>query len=164
MKVRNCFVSNSSSSSFICCISGREAGGYDVVLDDVDMIACNRHHIMDRDYVQEFARKIQERNSYEEFLNMIPKEFRTRCRKIIDELGGYSGCVIYDMIDEINVFRYELPCTLCPVCNLEYFTDEMLLKYILWDSGYTRKELKDNIRSFFTDSEAFWSAIEGVQI
>jgi len=45
MKIRKGFVSNSSSSSFICDICGGSEGGYDVCLSDVDMICCESGHI-----------------------------------------------------------------------------------------------------------------------
>ena len=44
MKVRNGFVSNSSSSSFVCVICGEAEGGYDIELDDVYMYECENGH------------------------------------------------------------------------------------------------------------------------
>lgn len=53
MKIRTGFVSNSSSSSFICEVSGGSEGGYDVGLGDVDMCECENGHIFYQSYMIE---------------------------------------------------------------------------------------------------------------
>ena len=44
MKLRSGFVSNSSSSSFVCDFCGRAEGGYDVGLADFEMSECKAGH------------------------------------------------------------------------------------------------------------------------
>ena len=46
MKIRNGFVSNSSSSSFACSICGDIESGWDLCPVDVDMFKCDNGHIM----------------------------------------------------------------------------------------------------------------------
>ena len=46
MKIRTGFVSNSSTSSFVCDICGREETGMDLSLSDCDMYCCNFDHTM----------------------------------------------------------------------------------------------------------------------
>jgi hypothetical protein len=46
MKVRKGFVSNSSSSSFICEICGEKAEGMDISLSEADMFQCENGHTM----------------------------------------------------------------------------------------------------------------------
>lgn len=46
MKVRSGFVSNSSSSSFVCEICGETAEGMDISLSDADMFCCINGHTM----------------------------------------------------------------------------------------------------------------------
>jgi len=46
MKVRKGFVSNSSSSSFICDLCGNVESGYDMAISDFEMIECeNELHV-----------------------------------------------------------------------------------------------------------------------
>jgi hypothetical protein len=51
MKIRTGFVSNSSSSSFVCEVSGRSEVGYDCSCSDVGMYECENYHT----FMQEYA-------------------------------------------------------------------------------------------------------------
>ena len=44
MKTRNGFVSNSSSSSFVCSICGESESGWDLGLSDFEMFECENGH------------------------------------------------------------------------------------------------------------------------
>ena len=48
MKIRNGFVSNSSSSSFVCSICGKVESGYNLCLSDMDWVECdsNDYHTL----------------------------------------------------------------------------------------------------------------------
>jgi hypothetical protein len=46
MKIRDGFVSNSSSSSFTCDVCGRVESGYDANLRDFEMFECKNGHCM----------------------------------------------------------------------------------------------------------------------
>jgi hypothetical protein len=52
MKVRQGFVSNSSSSSFICDICGHDESGWDLGLDDAMMVECRRGHLLCDSHVE----------------------------------------------------------------------------------------------------------------
>jgi hypothetical protein len=51
MKIRTGFVSNSSSSSFVCEITGEEFSGWDAGLDDFDLVECQNGHVFSEEYV-----------------------------------------------------------------------------------------------------------------
>jgi len=46
MKIRSGFVSNSSSSSYICEVCGHDESGYDIGLEYAEMSECTRGHII----------------------------------------------------------------------------------------------------------------------
>ncbi len=45
MKIRTSFVTNSSSSSFVCEVCGTSEGGYDLCMDDAGMYQCENGHV-----------------------------------------------------------------------------------------------------------------------
>ena len=47
MKVRRGFVSNSSSSSFVCVITGNVESGYDASLSDCGFVECAKGHVFE---------------------------------------------------------------------------------------------------------------------
>ena len=53
MKIRTGFVSNSSSSSFVCDISGGVECGYDCSLSDVEMVRCTEGHTFNYERYEE---------------------------------------------------------------------------------------------------------------
>ena len=67
MKIRLMFISNSSSSSFLCEVTGRIKSGMDVGLDDVDMAECVNGHIFS-DYLTTIE-KYEDENEYGEYSN-----------------------------------------------------------------------------------------------
>jgi hypothetical protein len=62
MKTRNGFVSNSSTSSFICNVCGAVEAGRDLCLSDVEMVECQHGHTFHIDCVEfsEEGKKILE--------------------------------------------------------------------------------------------------------
>lgn len=51
MKIRKGFVSNSSSSSFICDVSGHLECGFDMSIEDAQMYECENEHTFCEDYL-----------------------------------------------------------------------------------------------------------------
>jgi len=102
MKIRNGFVSNSSSSSFVCDICGYENGGMDVGLNDVGMFECKAEHIMCDDCGINFDDSVDSRYS-------APAEKCPCCQlteiSTIDELVYLKtklGLTSKDILDEIR--------------------------------------------------------------
>ena len=58
MKIRNGFVSNSSSSSFICDICGASEVGYDSVPSDLGMDFCEHGHLFCQSHLKKIDKEI----------------------------------------------------------------------------------------------------------
>lgn len=66
MKIRTAFVSNSSSSSFICCVCGAEHSGWDVSVTDFQHLQCQYGHIFCEDKILEIN-KVKAAEDEEDF-------------------------------------------------------------------------------------------------
>ena len=74
MKIRLGFVTNSSSSSFICEICGEAISGWDMCLSDADMSRCENGHEICNDHIDEDKHR-----------EAIEKRFYKETRAILEE-------------------------------------------------------------------------------
>ena len=119
MKIRNGFVSNSSSSSFTCAICGCTESGMDLGLDDFGMCETWNGDIICDTHVDKFVKNL----------------------KLEDEFWDYQE----DNID----WRYELDKKFCPLFHLENITKEYLLKFLLKETNQSASDVEQKIRSQF---------------
>ena len=137
MKQRNYFVSNSSSSSYICEVCGNEYSGYDACLDDAGMYKCEHGHVFCEDHIDDEVFKAW------------------RERQIKEYMETNKFCSYEDADDQIywDDLRYGLPGDVCPCCTLKTIVDNDLITYLLHISNTTRLECEESIRSKFKNSK-----------
>ena len=136
MKTRTCFVSNSSSSSYVCDVCGETYEGYDASLYDSNMYECKRGHIFCEDHIDEVEFEAWKESEIQK--NM--KEYELSHDEAEDEL-------------EDSDYRYEFPSSVCPCCTLKTIVDSDLIAYLLHISNMTRLECEDSIREKFKSSK-----------
>jgi len=74
MKIRKGFVSNSSSSSFICDVSGEEHQGMDIGLEDAGMYCCTEgHYFLEEFLIGELPEDDEDENG-DDIRYAMPKE------------------------------------------------------------------------------------------
>jgi hypothetical protein len=152
MKIRNGFVSNSSSSSFVCHICEREEEGFGLELDDVGMNTCEGGHTFcDSHKTAEVDRK--NINDIRGFL-LVNRWIEDDDKEISKSM---SDGEIKEFFEEKydTLFRWESPSILCPVCNFgEISTDEALI-YFLSKNNLTMKSFADKMRDEFKYKDDF---------
>ena len=128
MKIRSDFVTNSSSSSYICEICGNECSGWDVDLRDYDMCECENGHVLCQEHLLNPSR--------EEKINIILKnEYwneETREYDITytrEELEDLDDDEVYEMLLGAESY-YEIPEYLCPICNFDEYSPNDMARYL----------------------------------
>ncbi len=166
MKKRLGFVSNSSSSSFICQISGEEYSGMDASLEDAEMYQCEAGHTFSQEYLigdlEEFTRNFKmnsiieniswelaskEDANYYSLSDEDKKEYNEKAKEKID---GLSEGELWERIDDIydgEVF-YSIPKEQCPICTLKYVMDDTINEYLFKVCGRSKEEVVKEIQEF----------------
>lgn len=152
MKIRHGFVSNSSSSSFTCEISGLAASGWDMGLIEAGMYKCVRGHIMDEGYVHPVIDKIKSQgyDACEKFFADISEDAVNCFKENYEEYDDVD-----DAFDETYLnhdVQGGLPRSLCPICQLKEFSQNDLFKYLLRKDGREMTEIKKAIQQEFGDN------------
>ena len=126
MKIRSGFVSNSSSSSFICDVCGRSEGGFDVSLSDFEMCECVNGHVFCYDEV------VNKEKSY----TYYKTEYKNFDELITDK------------------FDCDIPSIYCPICQMQEISDDDLFDYV-YKSYKNRNELVKEIKEKFENYNQF---------
>jgi len=135
MKIRSGFVSNSSSSSFICDICGGDESGWDLCLEDAEMFECENGHTL-----HDGCAKDKELEKYLE-----------NCRD--EEIEDPKNLGEYIKNPDFNEEgRYQAPSKFCPICNFKEIIDGEGLSYLLNKQGISRKDLVTEIKEKFESS------------
>ena len=145
MKVRHGFVSNSSSSSFLCDLCKHHEAGYDGDYGDFSYVVCeNDHHICEGHKLDACAKK-----SVEEMLAILKGDIDN---EEYTELEGASEeeirSVYEEFLEEENWGR-EISAEQCPLCQLEAVEDRMLIDFLFMKMNTTREEYVKTLKSQF---------------
>lgn len=142
MKFRKDFVTNSSSSSYVCEICGRTESGWDLGLNECEMMECVNGHIFCCD-------EALEKPSKKELIKMILENgWNNHWDDKIDDFRDFTEEELIVM-DEDELFDgfcsengyYDVPECLCPICNFIEYSEYDLSAYLLKEYGISRDEV-----------------------
>jgi hypothetical protein len=142
MKFRKDFVTNSSSSSYVCEICGRSETGFDLGISECEMMECVNGHIFCCDEALEKPTK-------EEMIKMMLENgWNNRWDSEIQDYRDYTEEEILAM-DEDIIFEewvtdggyYDVPECMCPICQFIEYSEYDLSAYLLNEYGISRDEV-----------------------
>lgn len=121
MKIRAGFVSNSSSSSFICDVCGDEVSGVEIELAWYELGICeNGHHFHKHEAVNK------------------DKPYSFTYNNAEYTYNDFEDAYQYDL--------GEIPSFYCPICNMKEVSYSDAVAYLLKQKNYTSlKEVKNEI-------------------
>lgn len=148
MKFRKDFVTNSSSSSYVCEICGRTESGWDMGLSECDMMECVNGHVFCCDEALEMPSK-------QEMITMI-LENEWNKDVWMSRSDGYKDytedeLVVMSEDDLFNDFcsedgYYNVPECMCPICNFIEYSEYDLSAYLLKEYKIPRDEVFAEIK------------------
>ena len=126
MKKRLDFVTNSSSSSYICEICGHIDSGYDATLDYLGFCQCSNGHVLCKTHLLE-----ENRDAYIQYLikefgqDLSSSDIVKLCKKeTLDEIDDF-------LYSKVQQYRdgWDIPTILCPVCQMKAMTMHDINRY-----------------------------------
>lgn len=168
MKKRLGFVSNSSSSSFICDVCNEVESGMEMGLEEAGMYECEKGHIFCishslhnlEDLPDEIKFKLVADYAIDKYDDDKEKEIEVITKEKNDFIINHSKEELLDLFDEDKwdediMNGYYVPSALCPICQMTDFSDADLLKHLIKESGQGRKDIEDKIRNTFSAYDEF---------
>lgn len=162
MKFRKDFVTNSSSSSFICDVCGDVQSGWDLSLIEADMIECVNGHTFCIEHVDpsfdEAKYEVGKECILEDFKNDRTcfdkeREENESDEDLIDRLlEDHDFVEEYAMDNYFNCYEC-IPAMFCPICNHKHVLDSEIIKYAADKLGVEQEELVNMTRQFLIESE-----------
>lgn len=133
MKYRTDFVTNSSSTSYTCEICGRTETGFNMGLDEAEMVECvNGHTICE-----------------EEMLPLTKEQLIKAILNAASDDEGLTETVLEHMSDDeltmkfmrMDDVRYQVPEEFCPICQFIEYSEYDLARYLERAYGVSRDEV-----------------------
>jgi superoxide dismutase len=142
MKVRQSFVSNSSSCSFICDVCKEHAEGHDLCIQDAEMFQCENGHTSCQSHDEDFDDKLHQWSRGEAISHI--KENK------LDE----SQLEMYEQDFYYEAF-YDVPAECCSLCSFETISDRDELAYYRQKFEVSKKETAQKLKTQFGSFERF---------
>jgi hypothetical protein len=170
MKIRNGFVSNSSSSSYICEICGRSASGWDLSAGEAEMVTCQEGHLICSSHVQHdaFSKEVviayinnmlslsdTEKTAIIGYLQAMDAETYAKCTDSALFVDEGNASIIENMFNgKWELYKTDIeecfPSEFCPICKLEVVLVDDALRYLCAANNVAKKDVDAEIRTKFT--------------
>ena len=151
MKFRKDFVTNSSSSSYVCEICGRTESGWDISLSECEMMECVNGHVfccdeaLEKPSKAEMIKTILE-NKWNEIdrFNWTTKNYDHK-EYTEEELLTFDDDELFCDFYTENGY-YNVPECMCPICQFIEYSEYDLSAYLLKEYSISRDEVFSEVK------------------
>lgn len=172
MKIRKDFVTNSSSSSYICDACGHVEAGWDMCLSEAEMCECENGHTicldemkeLDFDMKKSYLVRVAKENIkyYEKCVQEDPDKtyYHDRLAKEKEDLAKLESLTeeaykddydleeFFDDLVSDSELEYNYPAESCPICSRSIVMEHELIDYACKQLNITKAELTDAARAY----------------
>jgi hypothetical protein len=153
MKIRTGFVSNSSSSSFVCSVCGIQESGWDMWLDDAGMHSCKKGHTFCDKHMTKKQPDLKT-SKKKELLLSICQSNSEQDKRDREALNAGDMDLLDEMWEELKYefveysdLRDSCDVEYCPCCNLTNPTDKQILSFLYKKLKTTKAKVVKEMRS-----------------
>lgn len=150
MKIRSDFVTNSSSSSYVCEICGRSESGWDIGLGECEMMECVNGHIfccdeaLEQPTKKEMIKIILENEYNKDHWDIT---LRTHRDFTEEEISAMDEDILFNNLLTEGGY-YGVPECMCPICQFIEYSEYDLSKYLSKEYGVSREEVFAEVKQF----------------
>lgn len=146
MKYRKDFVTNSSSSSYICDICGDNECGFDIGLSEAGMVQCVNGHTFCEDHIEIDDNK--KLILLEEMCKDNDQEYSEVLR------NANNKTILHEYLTAYNG-RYDVEELLCPICSFEHGHTDDIQRYLMAKYHITEKSILAELKDRFKNYDSF---------
>jgi len=162
MKIRNGFVSNSSSSSFTCDVCGETQSGMDMSRSEAGMIECENGHTLCESH--QIASDITMDEKRKKLIANVEESsyYKTRPREKtveLDEIVNYTEEDVDDHYHQLTDDRGHSTHE-CPICMFQELETNAAFIYLLHRSNLTKKDLLEELKAKFPTFNDFKASLK----
>jgi len=144
MKFRKDFVTNSSSSSYVCEICGESHSGFDASVEDFDMFECVNGHVLCQEHMLNLSREEQINEILKnKYWNSDTREYDIQYSR--EELEAMDDDELFETLLGAERY-YEVPECLCPICQFEEYSSYDMASYLLTQYKIPKDEVFTEIK------------------
>jgi len=161
MKTRNGFISNSSSTSFICDVCSHMESGMDASARDLGFETCVNGHVFCDSHVENLPKQTPAdiRKDIKEQITSDKYWDETTKKSALDELDDTLDDDIEELFEESYSDDGVAACQ-CPICTFTELSTDDGFAFLKKNSGFANKEILDAIKSTFKTYKEFEAAIK----